>query len=109
MSNDEQPFKCISLACLPVTNSVHTRRRCKTPSQPSKEQDPQNLEDHNSSLPDVPQDNPLINDKAEPLSIQRSDLSKAQKEDTNLRMIIRYLLAEDTSIILADLGKQEQN
>ena len=68
-----------------------------------------NLEDHNSSLPDILEDNPLLNDKEEPLSIQRNDLSKAQNKDPKLRMIIRYLLAEDTSIILADLCKQEQN
>ena len=106
-----EPFKCISLACLPIKNSFHTRRRIimEKPSQTSKKHDPRNLEDHNSNLPDVPQDNPLINDQAEPLSIQRSDLSKAQNKDPKLRMIIRYLLTEDTSIILADLDKQEQN
>ena len=54
------------------------------PSQPSKEPDPRNLEDHNSSLPDVPEDNPLINHKAELLSIQRSDLWKAQNKDPKL-------------------------
>ena len=110
MSNDEQPFKCISLACLPVRNLVHTRRHLimKKPSQPSKEPEPRNLEDHNSSLPDVPQDNLLINEKAEPVSIQQSDLSKAQNKDPKLRMIIRYLLAEaPQSFLLTSANKNK--
>ena len=48
----------------------------ETPLHPSKEPDPPNLEDHNSSLPDVLEDNLLNNDKKEPVSIQQSDLSR---------------------------------
>ena len=76
---------------------------------PVRNPTPPNLEDHSSSLPDLPEDNSLINDKQEPLSIYRSDLSEAQNKDPKLRMIIRCLLAEDTSVILSDLSKQEQN